>query len=505
MSESDGKKKPASGKGKAGARKPRQGAARAKPASGAAKPSDPPGAAGTGKADSRSAAAKPSPESRSETVRKGAARKAAAAASAKPERSAPEGEAAKAPAQKPKRAAAGVPEKPAAAPKSETEPAPKPEAAPQQAQAGKARAASEMAPEPAPAPAPPAERPARRGGAAGLLVGGFLAASAGFLAAQYAGNGRWPFPEREDPAARLAARLDADEERLAALESAIARIDRASQSFAGTDDLNALRARLDELAAARADQAARLEKDIAEIGQRLSLLEQQSLIPEGTSPEEAARAAAALESRIEALRSELQGRISALEDELASLREEQRAGLARSSEEARRKAEAEARQAAFRAAIAKLRAAFETGAPLAPALGQLADLGIAPPAPLEDMAQSGVPTLAALQESFPEHARAALNAAARAEAEAGKASPLTTFLRTQLGARSLTPREGDDADAVLSRAEAALRAGDLETALKELDRLPDPGKAEMAPWRAEAERRLAALAALDELAAQEIR
>jgi len=70
------------------------------------------------------------------------------------------------------------------------------------------------------------------------------------------------------------------------------------------------------------------------------------------------------------------------------------------------------------------------------------------------------------------------------------------FLRSQTGARSLAPRDGDDTDAVLSRAEAALRQGDLATTLTELDALTGDPAAAMAAWRAQAETRMAALAAL---------
>jgi len=72
---------------------------------------------------------------------------------------------------------------------------------------------------------------------------------------------------------------------------------------------------------------------------------------------------------------------------------------------------------------------------------------------------------------------------------------VNAFVRSQLGLRSLAPREGDDADAVLSRAEAALREGDLEATLAELDGLPDPAKAEMAAWVEAATARVDALEA----------
>ena len=66
---------------------------------------------------------------------------------------------------------------------------------------------------------------------------------------------------------------------------------------------------------------------------------------------------------------------------------------------------------------------------------------------------------------------------------------------------ALAPREGDSADAVLSRAEAALRAGDVGTALTELEALPEAGSAEMQVWIAPAQERVAAVDALAALQA----
>ncbi|MGC1487099.1 MAG: hypothetical protein WA784_04835, partial [Albidovulum sp.] len=68
-------------------------------------------------------------------------------------------------------------------------------------------------------------------------------------------------------------------------------------------------------------------------------------------------------------------------------------------------------------------------------------------------------------------------------------------------ARSLTPRAGEDPDAILSRAEAALGTGDLKTALVEIATLPEAGRARLAEWTGLAERRLAAAAAIAALAA----
>jgi hypothetical protein len=74
------------------------------------------------------------------------------------------------------------------------------------------------------------------------------------------------------------------------------------------------------------------------------------------------------------------------------------------------------------------------------------------------------------------------------------------FLLAQTGARSLEPREGADPDAILSRAEAALEGGDLETVLTEIATLPEAGQAALSDWVALAEQRLAATNALGALA-----
>nr|WP_237398888.1 mitofilin family membrane protein [Rhodovulum sulfidophilum] len=104
------------------------------------------------------------------------------------------------------------------------------------------------------------------------------------------------------------------------------------------------------------------------------------------------------------------------------------------------------------------------------------------PEALTAVAGKGVETLPELQDSFPAAARDALETALKEQAAGGVGDKFAAFLRSQLGVRSLTPKEGDDADAVLSRAEAALREGDLRAALSELDGLDDGARAEMAGW-----------------------
>jgi hypothetical protein len=62
-------------------------------------------------------------------------------------------------------------------------------------------------------------------------------------------------------------------------------------------------------------------------------------------------------------------------------------------------------------------------------------------------------------------------------------------------ARSVIPREGDDPDAVLSRAEAAVKGGDIDVALTELEALPEVAQEAMADWTAKARLRAEALGA----------
>jgi hypothetical protein len=79
-------------------------------------------------------------------------------------------------------------------------------------------------------------------------------------------------------------------------------------------------------------------------------------------------------------------------------------------------------------------------------------------------------------------------------------SKLGNFLKTQLGARSVEPKAGGDTDAILSRVEAALRAGRLADGLAELDSLAEGPKSVMSDWRMLADTRLAAMQAAEELA-----
>jgi len=196
---------------------------------------------------------------------------------------------------------------------------------------------------------------------------------------------------------------------------------------------------------------------------------------------------------------------SAFEAELAALTtsvETQRDEIQRlldnalSVEEATEQA---ARAATAQSAVARIVAALTTGQPFQTEITDLQAGGVQDiPAALTDAAETGVATSANLQDRFPDVSRAAL-AAARAEAPAGTAGGIGSFLKNQLGARSVTPREGNDPDAILSRAEAAVRDGRLSDAITEIEALPEGAKAPMGDWLADAQARQAAQDAVQTL------
>ncbi|MDO9525552.1 MAG: hypothetical protein Q7J57_08415, partial [Gemmobacter sp.] len=156
--------------------------------------------------------------------------------------------------------------------------------------------------------------------------------------------------------------------------------------------------------------------------------------------------------------------------------------------------------ATARGVLLRVQAVIDTGGPISSLLDELAATGVTVPAALRDV-PAGVPTVSQLQDSFPEAARTAAAASIKVSPDATLGDRTLTFLRRHTGARSLTPRDGADPDAVLSRAEAALRGGDVAGALAQLDQLPADAQAAMSEWRASAQTRVAASVALGELTA----
>jgi hypothetical protein len=276
------------------------------------------------------------------------------------------------------------------------------------------------------------------------------------------------------------------------------------------DDLAQLAARVDALPVPtdRSEALESLTQAVAAMDARIATLER-APAPDGTlsAPAIAAWTAdiAALQTaladqavRLDALATTPTGvDMATVEARLAELTAAAQADLAAAqSQTAAAEAAAAAAMsgAAQRAAMDRVLAALDAGTPFDAALADLGTAGATLPESLTAVAADGVPTLAALQAGFPDAARAAL-AAARDEGLDGDGGGLTAFLRQTLDIRSVTPRDGTDPDAILSRAEAALREGRLSDALAEVASLPEVVRAAMAIWTGPAQARVAALSA----------
>lgn len=337
----------------------------------------------------------------------------------------------------------------------------------------------EAAPGPEEALPPPAPT-SRRGGFIAPLIGGALAAAIGFGLSHY-------------NVLNLRGEIDpqATEARFAALETALQKAE-AAAAAAGV--------RADEAAALAETGTQQAGAQAAGFAERLDTLDAalaalQQAAPDGSVPP---AAFAALRAEVDALKAAPPAVGMDAESARGLIQQELDARAAEVT--ARAEAEAEALRAEARrdSALVTLREAVANGQPYA---GALAELGLPDvPAPLAAHAETGLPTAAGLTEAFPEAARAALEASLRADADDSLGDRAWSLLRIGTGARSLTPREGTDPDAVLSRAEAAAKAGDLPLALQELEGLPEAGRAEMADWISQAQSRIAAEAALSALA-----
>lgn len=342
-------------------------------------------------------------------------------------------------------------------------------------------AASSVPPSPRPAPAQPAKRGA--GGFFALLLGGVIAAGLGFGLSRYVPEG-WPL----QPGAANDDEATAQAEEIAALRAQIETLAAAPS----TDDLTARLAEAQSQAQAASEAVAALQEKIANLE---------------TAPAEGGAASgdvAALREEIASLRSQVESGGSAASNDIQAAAEAAEKRLAEAQAQAdalKAEVEATARAATTSAALSRVRAALDSGDAYSAPLDDIAAAGIEIPAVLIEGAQGGIPTLAALEDSFPEAARAALEASLLADMGDTFAGRVSTFVRTQAGARSLAPREGNDPDAILSRAEAAVKRGDLQSALTEIGALPEPGQQAMAGWTAEAQKRIGATDAVATVAA----
>ncbi len=332
-----------------------------------------------------------------------------------------------------------------------------------------------------------------------------------YLPAGMAPVAAWLSPQTNASTDALEALRAETERRLAVLESGIKReeIETRLANFQ-TDIVNPLRDQMKALS----DQMA--ASDTTAIEARLWALEGkvEGLIAEleslramlgnvaaegGTISADTAASIAAYRTRIDALQAQVD-EITARQGELTSAVAEAQSTANMQVEEAQALVEEASKtvmtaqnKAALATALTEVETALQTGAGFAAPLAVIAEIS-GTPAPEGLLASAGgIATLDTLEAAYPLVAHAAIRADIAAGKDDGGLSGLGSFLRAQVATRSLTPQQGDSADAVLSRLEAALKLDDLAGVLREAEALPEAAAAEMAGWLGEVSARKAAL------------
>ena len=211
-------------------------------------------------------------------------------------------------------------------------------------------------------------------------------------------------------------------------------------------------------------------------------------------------------SQVEGLRAEM-GAVTDSVSVLSSRIDEVAATADRSIEVAQQRVDevqAEA-QAAMNAAevqaeAAAISSALAAGQPYGEPVAKLSAYpDIAVPDTLAAAAETGAPTVAMLRDSFSDVAYSGIRASIMESAGEGVMARSQAYLAAQVATRSLTPQQGLDPDAVLSRMEDHLRRDDLAAALAEAEALPAEVSNAMSGWLADARRRLDAETGMEAL------
>ena len=314
------------------------------------------------------------------------------------------------------------------------------------------------------------------------------------------------------------------ETRVGALETAVSSLDRKIQ---------ALESRIAEAGDSTPGDAAlaELRDEIAALRERQGALEENlaaaedsgdSTAPAAEAPTNEAPAApapggmiadtalaarmAALEAKLAALPAPDTDALAALERDIAALKTAAAETDTRIASETER-LKAVGRGVSLVYAIGRLRSAVEGEAPYAaplnavrghfdalgllrePAIGKALDT-------LSARAAGGLPNRASLAARFAADARAALQAASIPQ-DGGMVDRLLAEAGNLVTVRPIGEIEGDSVEARLARAEARLGRGDLAGALGEIAPLGGGAANALAAWKADAEARLAAEAAVD--------
>ena len=316
-----------------------------------------------------------------------------------------------------------------------------------------------------------------------LVVAGFFCAGLGFGAAilSQPSNPIWPVhPDVAQFRDETTGKITGIDTRLNALEGRLTDVDQRAIGDVFQSDL-------DELSTVYDQRFLEIASLLENFDKRLAALEKSTI--ESAIPD--------------ALVTQYQAEVKRLKETLEVQRESLQQFMSESAETANEVTQ-RAKDTVARGILAQIRAAIDAGGPFDTAIQEFDEqVGQALPNQLRSLAQEGVQTYQELRDSFAKAARSALNAARDEVNENEGFTGIGNYLRKQFQARSVTPKTGDDADAVLSRAEQALRENDLNGALNELDALPDAARDQMQPWIYQARERQDALEQLDILS-QEI-
>ncbi len=262
------------------------------------------------------------------------------------------------------------------------------------------------------------------------------------------------------------------EERTASLESAVRALARQAQptpfapSGAAPENLNELRSRLDGIV----DAARGLDRTVQALSQKVEALEQR---PAGGGSKEALRA------EIAAQTAPLGQRLASAERELDSLTR------------AQNERQVDVRTASLTLALTNLKRAIADGRPFEAELAAVETMSPTklPVSQLAQYKEAGVSTMAELQSEFAD--------ASAKTIEAYYANKSSSFMGDMISrAKSVVQvrpadSSGGSVEAILARMNAALKSGDLKTALLQGAALPKPPQ-EMMDWFARAQARAAA-------------
>ena len=333
-----------------------------------------------------------------------------------------------------------------------------------------------------------------------MFLGGAIAAGLGYLAAV--------FSQTPADTTALTESISANGTQLETLVSDVAALQDAEQPSVDLSPIESTLGDLStqfeglsgDLASVREDMTAalgRFDETANTLSDRITVLETAGP-GESEVAEAAAQDLAAFRAELKRITDDAEAQVAA-SMERASEIEQAAIANAAAAEEAAKLAEQEAADAAAlaerEAAIASVITALESGQGYSEALTNLGEV----PDVLSANAESGITTVIELQQTFADAARNALSEAETIPQDASAGDRLVAFFNQQTNARSLTPKEGDSTDAILSRGEAMMNQGDVAAALAELDGLGDESKAAMQSWLDQATTRQAVLDAAAQL------